>query len=459
MERIPRLDKNVKETVELIAAQYLCNSCGACAVVCPTGAISWGESVGGYVRPEVNGNKCIECGMCLKVCSGIHFGNTLTTMLSFDPFVGAVQECYLGKALNDEIYRLGQSGGVVTALLRHALRQGIVQGAVVVVSRPGRPPKFEPIIATSEAQLRTAQGSKYVPIPVLSVLNEAKQQKLKVALVGLACHVHGLYNLFDLRPDLEKLVPLKIGLICERVMTKASVDFLVKRAGLSGEICELRFRSKQEAGWPGVVRISTLSGKSITLSNAIRINIKDWFTPVRCRLCFDKLNVFADLSVGDPWGISAADKISGESILIVRTLAGKELLESAVEHGEILVRPVRSAEVIKGQKIEQRRRDWVGYCEAWKALGRELPDYYERIRKYTPKATFESPHYIHQLQHSLSLDGFSSREALLQYVGRRLFARAVKRWIFFPGRVARAFARGTRHWIGLWRGEENGGGN
>ena len=40
-----------------------CISCGACAAVCPVGAISEGDS-----KYEVNKDLCIECGACAATC-------------------------------------------------------------------------------------------------------------------------------------------------------------------------------------------------------------------------------------------------------------------------------------------------------------------------------------------------------------------------------------------------------
>jgi len=439
-----KLNKGLKNTVASVASHYLCNSCGACATVCPVDAISYRESIGGYLFPQINRDKCIECGMCLEVCPGIHFGKSLSAMFPSDPFIGPLRECLVGRAMDADIYRSSQSGGVVTALLLHALRQGIIQGAIVVTSIPSQPPRFEPIIAITEQQIKLAQGSKYVPIPILKVLKEVEQQELTVALVGLPCHIHGLFNLFDIKPKLKKLVPLKIGLICDRTMTLASVDYLVKRSSLAQEPCELRFRDKREGGWPGSVKISAVSGRAVVFPDTVRKNIKDYFTPARCRLCFDKLNVFADLTVGDPWGIASADKLNGESIVIVRTSVGEELLKDALSHGAILARPVQCDEVVKGQRIDQRRRDWKGYCKAWRSFGYELPNYYEKVTKCIPELTYGGNRYIRQLKHSLSLDEFRSREELLRYVEHRLFVKVFKRRLFLPIRIMRGLFRRIR---------------
>ncbi len=40
-----------------------CISCGACAAICPVGAISEGDG-----KYEINKDLCIECGACAATC-------------------------------------------------------------------------------------------------------------------------------------------------------------------------------------------------------------------------------------------------------------------------------------------------------------------------------------------------------------------------------------------------------
>lgn len=429
-----------QDDVRAVARDYLCNTCGACSSVCPTDAVSYRESVGGYLFPWVDEYKCKKCGFCLKVCPGVHFGRTLNAQWPSDPFVGEGRECFVGRAAESEIWAGAQSGGVVTALLVHALRHKILQGATVTAMTPGRPPKVGPIVATTEQEVMAARKSKYVPVPLLKALKEVEERNLAVAVVGLPCHLHGLQNLLDVRPELEKLVPLRIGLICDRIMTMVGMGFLAAHSGLEGELRELRFRDKLEGGWPGNVKVISTAGRSAVVSSRVRLGIKELFTPVRCRLCFDKMNVFADITVGDPWGIPSADMVNGECVVITRTCAGSELVKAAIDHAAVVLRPIRYEEVIKGQKIEERRRDWKGYCEAWEALGGKLPDYYTRLADYTSGLTKKS-NYMRYLRASVLLDRFRSREELLRYIGRRLFLQECRRWLFFPVRLARGVLR------------------
>ena len=46
----------------------MCCGCGACAAVCPKGAIEMEADGEGFVYPRIDEGKCIRCGLCEKVC-------------------------------------------------------------------------------------------------------------------------------------------------------------------------------------------------------------------------------------------------------------------------------------------------------------------------------------------------------------------------------------------------------
>ena len=45
-----------------------CCGCNACGDICPKNAISFKTDIEGFWYPEVDMEKCIDCGLCEKVC-------------------------------------------------------------------------------------------------------------------------------------------------------------------------------------------------------------------------------------------------------------------------------------------------------------------------------------------------------------------------------------------------------
>ena len=60
---------NEKRFPELVPDKGLCCGCGACAAVCPRGAIQMVADDEGFLFPEVNEVECVGCLMCERVCA------------------------------------------------------------------------------------------------------------------------------------------------------------------------------------------------------------------------------------------------------------------------------------------------------------------------------------------------------------------------------------------------------
>ncbi len=159
------------------------------------------------------------------------------------------------------------------------------------------------------------------------------------------------------------------------------------------------------------------------------MSLKDLLTPVCCRLCFDKMNVLADITLGDPWGLHDVDRAQGESVAIIRTEIGRRVFQRAVDAGTLSVREIDYQQVLAGQGIERKRSDWLGYADAWDALGYPLPSFGEWVRRHAAPPQ-KSRRYRHHLQQAIALDHYQSREALVGSLQRRLFAKRLKKMIW-----------------------------
>ncbi len=434
--RVDRITKTVRTG--------LCHSCGACAAICPTDAISFRESVGGHLFPTIDELRCTYCGLCFKVCAGKLVRPTFRQVLPGDPFEGISLGTWVGKSRDVAVYAGGQSGGVVSQLLINLLESGEVDACAVVKMEVGNPPRPEVFLAHTTEEVLKAQRSKYCPVPMLQSLREARLTDRRLALVGLGCHFHGLKLLQAMDADLSSIVKVKIGLICAGALTLAAVDYLLGVAAPQPMNSRLVFRDKARTGYPGDVTVEDDLGNVSIVPKSERMAIKDIFTPARCRLCFDKMNVCADVTVGDPWGIEGIDGIRGESLVIARTVAGCSLVNRALEADCLSLRSVDYERALRGQSVDDKRADWKAYCNAWKNLGRELPGFYETVVAHTPQASQPMKGHLRRLLTALALDEQKSRAAVLSYVRRKLVRRRFRGYLLQPFRFARYLIQKVR---------------
>ena len=428
---INEIDMTGKQNITQVVSQKLCNTCGACFAVCKADAILYRETVGGYYFPTVNDEACVDCGLCISVCPGINFGRSLMESMPADPFAGLSLNAFVGKATDKKIYENSQSGGIVTALLGFMLESDLADAALTVAMDWGVPPRPKAFLAKSIDEIISSQKSKYCPVPLLSTLKEIMASNQQIVFVGTACHVHGLLNILDKIPKLKHRIVLIIGLVCDRVMTCAAIDFLICRARLSNrDKYLLEFRDKSSGGYPGNVNIQSANGKNIIMPAKERMRIKDLFTPARCRICFDKMNVFADIVVGDPHGIKNVDRNMGESITVLRTLRGQQFFYQALEDSFYSIREISYHDILEGQQINAKRKEWQGYVYAWKKLGHQLPNYSQRVLQSSRNT--ERASYLDKLKYSLSLDNHSSREDLFNFTKRQLFKKKFNGMSLWP---------------------------
>lgn len=61
-------EKTMKPIPVLYEKKSNCCGCTACYAICPKGAIVMKEDEEGFEYPLIQEDKCVRCGMCLKVC-------------------------------------------------------------------------------------------------------------------------------------------------------------------------------------------------------------------------------------------------------------------------------------------------------------------------------------------------------------------------------------------------------
>ena len=349
----------------------LCTGCGTCVAVCPTKAISLVENLPGILKPEVELRNCSNCGLCTDICPGIKVHNMGVKYA--DPFRGEVLKAYVGFATDLNIRKTAQSGGIATALLAHQLNEKRIDFAIVSRMRQDGSLRPFPYMAHSEEELYDSQGSLYCQVPVNSKLADIHKDS-KVGVIGLPCHVHGITNLKATIESWHNKLPVVIGLFCDRTLFYSAMDYLVKKGNLDrNNVSHFKYRDRSNGNFPGNISIVTNDGQSHYLPFKYRMECKDAFTPIRCRLCFDKMNTQCDIAIGDAWGVQE-DK-EGYSVILARTNRGLKVLENARQSKTITLFDIDPENVFKGQNISKKREEFSAYTHVWERLGNITPDF------------------------------------------------------------------------------------
>lgn len=345
-----------KQTIAKIIETHQCVSCGLCSAVCPEGCIMFDRHGGSYV-PRIDDDKCKKCGLCFYICPGNQFDYNREYQLTTEPedfWFGNYCKILSMQSKNDAILKNATSGGVVTQLVKNLLDCGDYDCAFLVdtynYSKQVHTKKFE-----SSDDILKSTKSRYIPVAQTEAIAYAlKNRDKRIIFVGTSCFVHGLINVcrnFSLDRDHYFI----IGLFCDRTMHYGIYDYFNQHPKCKGALDNLLFRTKEAGGWPGNMRLTFHeNGGFVDLNSTERKEVKDYFQLERCFYCLDKLNQFADISVGDDYTTAKSDK-RGRSAVIIRTEQGEKIIENMASDFHTVT--LTQTDLEKSQKLNLRKKN------------------------------------------------------------------------------------------------------
>ena len=99
-----------------------CCGCTACASICAHDAIAMVPDALGFLYPKVDKGKCVECGLCVKVCA---FNDHYDTSLNLNK-----PSAYAARHKDMNEVETSRSGAAFIAISDYILEQGgVVYGA------------------------------------------------------------------------------------------------------------------------------------------------------------------------------------------------------------------------------------------------------------------------------------------------------------------------------------------
>ena len=365
--------------ISIVSEAYLCSNCGACKAICPKSSVSFRFSPIGRMYASVDENSCVNCGLCTKVCPALDKANL--NSLYEDRYVGEIKNVYVGRCADWDYFKNSQSGGVCTAILAYMFDCELIDAAIVTEMFYGTTPQVKSVIVTRKEELYKSQKSCYTPVDVLSLLKDTKSYK-SVAIVGLPCHIQGLVSLQKMTGKFLN-VKYKLGLVCDRTLCKGIQDVITSFSPRNGSECIINWRKKNfshKGTWypynsaPVVILYKNENYKHV-LPNTYRFALKDMFTSPRCRVCYDKINSFADVVLGDPWRMGNTDEEMGASVVAVRTELGMRVIDEACKSGVLDLEERDTHQLVTGQLVEERRRYVAKYSLALECFPQKIDSY------------------------------------------------------------------------------------
>lgn len=303
-----------------------CCGCSACVASCPVSCILFKEDEQGFKYPVVDSQRCINCGLCEKVCP------CLNNSQSKIP-----EKVFAAINPNKEIRLKSSSGGFFTALAEYVLNnQGIVFGASfnkdwVVV--------HDYIDNTDD--IDKLRRSKYSQSQIGDAFKKAQEfLKLKklVLFTGTTCQIDGLHRF--LHKDYPNLIT--VDTVCHGVPSPLIWrDYLAKALAennmATSDISDISFRDKR-TGWKNYSMV-IMSGNETIVNEPNNNNVymqgflNNLYLRPSCFSCPSKSGrCKSDFSLADFWAIKSFmpqfDDDKGVNLLYVNSPKGLDILRN-----------------------------------------------------------------------------------------------------------------------------------
>jgi coenzyme F420 hydrogenase subunit beta len=338
-----------KELEETVLNAGLCTGCGACINLCPYQAT--------YRDRTVTLHACdLKRGRCYDFCPQTPVDRkalqrNLYKEINLTPEMGAVEGFFITRAEEEAVRSRSQHGGTVTTLMTLALREGMIDAAVLAGEGEGF--LSQGITVSDPDAVGRFGKSRFVVSPIVAEFNQAiRTDHQRIGVVATPCQAFALakmraQTMKTAEGGIEKL-QLVIGLFCGwalswRELTAVLKDKMDLAAVTGMDIPPSRYHTLEV----------------YTQEETIRIPLDEINPCVResCRSCGDMTAEFSDLSVGSarlPEGWETARRWNQ---VVVRTDLGRDLLELARRRGVLEFRdpPVGNLEKLKVASLNKKR--------------------------------------------------------------------------------------------------------
>lgn len=295
-----------------------CYGCGVCAASCKKHAISMTINPDGFYHPEVDESLCVNCGVCIGVCS--FQDEDVEQDCSFEA------KYFAGWSDDKNVRHDCSSGGVGFEIGRYLLEK---DHAAIVCRYNSTESRAEHFLANTIDELKVSIGSKYIQSNTYPALSQLQNGK-KYLIVGTPCMIDSIRRWVK-RMKIDDSVIL-MDFFCHGVPSLLMWDkYVANVKDKIGEIDHIVWRDK-EKGWHDSWAMKV--GERYVSRYSQGDLFYRMFLKNRClaKPCYDKCKFkgiasAADIRIGDLWGSKYAKNEEGVSGVVGLTKKGVALLE------------------------------------------------------------------------------------------------------------------------------------
>jgi acetyltransferase-like isoleucine patch superfamily enzyme/coenzyme F420-reducing hydrogenase beta subunit len=329
-----------------ITDKVQCCGCNACGDVCTHSAITFKTDIEGFWYPEVDKDKCTDCGLCEKVCPIINIKG-----LKKNDF--EKPDCYAAKHKNLEVVFDSTSGGLFSALAEKTYKEGGYAGGAIYDDNH----VICHYISNNKQDLPRLRSSKYQQSDLTGFFSRVRdivKVGEKVLVCGCPCQMAALRAF--LRKDYENL--LIVDFICRGINSplvgRKYRESLEKKYGST--IIWQKSKNK-ELGWRNLTaKYRFADGQNVYITKNENLHTRGYlhtnaFCRPSCYNCqFKRFPRMADITLADFWGIENVDKSMdddlGTSLVMVNSEKGRLYYESIQQKIKSVKVPFES--ILKG---------------------------------------------------------------------------------------------------------------
>ena len=280
----------------------------------------------GFVYPLIDEEKCVNCGLCQKVCHEVN-----------DNVFNTGRHKYFGLMLKDDnLLMKSSSGGAFTAICSAIGNDAIICGSTFDETLKAH----HLCVENNEDGINRLRKSKYLQSDLREVFVEIKhylRDGRNVLFTGTACQVAALYTFLGGKPDNLYTVDL----ICHGVPNQHIFDSYITSLKAKSKIAINRYSFREKHRFLNDWEIG------IKYGNEKQMFYRSWgedcymsgflrglfYRPVcyGCRYSNQDIKRPADITIADFWGSEKVNKIlnskRGSSLLISNNVKGMTLIE------------------------------------------------------------------------------------------------------------------------------------